>query len=30
MTDLDENKQGIAIALSFPEHDQRKLRELIN
>lgn len=29
VTDLDKSKQGIAIALSFPEQDEHKLREKI-
>ena len=29
VTDLDQSKQGIAIALSFPEQDEHKLREQV-
>ena len=29
MTDLDKSKQGVAIALSFPEQDEHKLLEKV-
>ena len=29
MTDLDKSKQGVAIALSFPEQDEHKLHEKV-
>ena len=29
VTDLDDKKQGIAIALSFPDQDEHKLREKV-
>ena len=29
MTDLDKSKQGVAIALSFPEQDEHKLFEKV-